>query len=116
MRKYSSPANRQTRTPAKKTPSKGGRSKGANSNPASKDITTVVLGSYIIQPWYASSYPKKSVDEACASHGRIYVCERCFKYTPDTSRFVGHQVTVAYTPLLYFITQLINRESRNSAL
>lgn len=57
-----------------------------------KDVAAVVLGNQLMTPWYASSYPKKLVRDACARDGRLYVCEYCFKYTTDLSKAVGHQV------------------------
>ena len=57
-----------------------------------KDISSVVLGRRLMHTWYSSSYPKKLVKDACSKAGRLYVCEYCFKYTPDLSKAVGHQV------------------------
>lgn len=65
---------------------------------AAKDISSVVLGRHLMQTWYSSSYPKKLVRDACSKNGRLYVCEYCFKYTPDLSKAVGHQVYNPHIP------------------
>jgi len=57
-----------------------------------KDISAVVLGTQLMEAWYASSYTKKMIGDACAKGGKLYVCEYCFKYTPDISRMMGHKV------------------------
>ncbi|KAF8536239.1 acyl-CoA N-acyltransferase, partial [Trichophaea hybrida] len=56
-----------------------------------KDVSAVVLGTHLMKPWYASSYKEKLLGDACRKDGRLYVCEYCFKYSPDISRMMGHQ-------------------------
>ena len=78
----------------KPTPSPPSSDKPGSTTPrvAAKEITSVVFGGQLIVPWYPSSYPSKLLGDANFKNGRLYVCEHCFKYTPDVARALGHQV------------------------
>ncbi|KAI5855230.1 acyl-CoA N-acyltransferase [Tricharina praecox] len=77
----------------KPTPSPPSSDKPGSTTPrvAAKEITSVVFGGQLIAPWYPSSYPSKLLGDASFKNGRLYVCEHCFKYTPDVARALGHQ-------------------------
>ena len=56
-----------------------------------RNIDHVVFGHYDIVTWFCSPYP----DDFIATAGilsKLFVCPRCFKYTPDETAAAGHQV------------------------
>ncbi|KAF8250217.1 hypothetical protein K440DRAFT_619699 [Wilcoxina mikolae CBS 423.85] len=79
---------------SKSSPTNSSRANNVRSRSAGakgKDVSAVVLGTHLMKPWYASSYKEKLLGDACRKDGRLYVCEYCFKYSPDISRMMGHQ-------------------------
>ncbi|CCX15586.1 Similar to Histone acetyltransferase KAT5; acc. no. Q5RBG4 [Pyronema omphalodes CBS 100304] len=84
-----------TLSPSNSTPDSNHVSSAAGAKDKEKKdkdlIGTVVLGNHSIVPWYSSSYPKKLIGDACSENGKLYICEYCFKYTPEIARLQGHQ-------------------------
>lgn len=54
------------------------------------NIAKVVLGEQVMVPLYKSPYPVDLVGE---KPEMLYVCEFCFKYTTDISKYLGHRVS-----------------------
>lgn len=52
------------------------------------NIAKVVLGEQVMVPLYKSPYPVDLVGE---KPEMLYVCEFCFKYTTDISKYLGHR-------------------------
>lgn len=55
------------------------------------NIANVVLGNLHIKPWYSSFYPEDLVGGRKADW--LYVCQWCFKYTPEIMKYCAHGVS-----------------------
>ncbi|RMZ30160.1 hypothetical protein D0859_05736 [Hortaea werneckii] len=62
----------------------------ANRPPASMQgsVANLFLGNLHIKPWYPSFYPEDLVGGRKAE--RLYVCQWCFRYTPDIVKYSAH--------------------------
>lgn len=61
-----------------------------NRPPLPPNVSNVVLGNLHIKPWYPSFYPEEMVGGSKADW--LYVCQWCFKYTPEIMKFSAHCV------------------------
>lgn len=74
------------------------------------NIAKVVLGEQVMVPLYKSPYPVDLVGE---KPEMLYVCEFCFKYTTDISKYLGHRVGYFLLPqslvafLIHFFSFII---------
>lgn len=57
--------------------------------PANLNVDHVVLGDLLFRTWYPSYYPEELVGKGV---DKLYVCQRCFKYSRDVVPFLGHLV------------------------
>lgn len=79
-----SPEHSAPSTPASRRPSKKASATfGLN-------VASVVLGDRLIKPWYPSLYREELMGSEPVE--RLFVCERCFKYTKDPALHVAHMV------------------------
>ncbi|KAI6916808.1 hypothetical protein KC355_g17690 [Hortaea werneckii] len=64
----------------------------ANRPPASMQgsVANLFLGNLHIKPWYPSFYPEDLVGGRKAE--RLYVCQWCFRYTPEIMKYSAHCV------------------------
>ena len=53
------------------------------------NVMNVVLGDLQIKPWYPSFYPEEIIGKRAE---RLYVCNRCFKYSKEVMPYLGHLV------------------------
>ncbi|GAB1742344.1 hypothetical protein NU219Hw_g7894t1 [Hortaea werneckii] len=62
----------------------------ANRPPASMQgsVANLFLGNLHIKPWYPSFYPEDLVGGRKAE--RLYVCQWCFRYTPEIMKYSAH--------------------------
>ncbi|KAI6888540.1 hypothetical protein KC360_g897 [Hortaea werneckii] len=62
----------------------------ANRPPASMQgsVANLFLGNLHIKPWYPSFYPEDLVGGRKAE--RLYVCQWCFRYTPNIMKYSAH--------------------------
>lgn len=58
---------------------------------ATPNVANVVLGNLHIKPWYPSFYPEDLVGGRKADW--LYVCQWCFKYTPEIMKYCAHGVS-----------------------
>ena len=54
-------------------------------------VANLFLGNLHIKPWYPSFYPEDLVGGRKAE--RLYVCQWCFRYTPEIMKYSAHCVS-----------------------
>ncbi|MCJ1271758.1 hypothetical protein MMC22_011663 [Lobaria immixta] len=54
---------------------------------ADRNVQNVVLGDILFKTWYPSFYPEELVGRDLE---RLYVCQRCFKYSKELMPFLAH--------------------------
>lgn len=64
-----------------------------NKPPMTPNIANVVLGNLHVKPWYPSFYPEDLVGGRKADW--LYVCQWCFRYTPEIMKYSAHCVRIA---------------------
>lgn len=58
---------------------------------ADRNVHNVVLGDILFKTWYPSFYPEELVGRDLE---RLYVCQRCFKYSKELMPFLAHVVNL----------------------
>lgn len=58
---------------------------------ADRNVQNVVLGDILFKTWYPSFYPEELVGRDLE---RLYVCQRCFKYSKELMPFLAHVVNL----------------------
>lgn len=54
------------------------------------NVANIMLGNLHIKPWYPSFYPEDLIGGRKAEW--LYVCQYCFKYTPEIMKYSAHCV------------------------
>jgi hypothetical protein len=78
----------------------------ANKPSTTPNIANVVLGSLHIKPWYPSFYPEDLIGGRKADW--LYVCQWCFKYTPEIMKFSAHCVGLSLPLEVVFSCARVN--------
>lgn len=70
---------------------------------ADRNVHHVVLGDLLFKSWYPSFYPEELVGRDLE---RLYVCQRCFKYSKELMPFLAHVVKLAHEKNLILLKSL----------
>jgi hypothetical protein len=87
------------------SPSHKGAS-AANKPSTTPNIANVVLGNLHIKPWYPSFYPEDLIGGRKADW--LYVCQWCFKYTPEIMKYSAHCVGLSLSSGEFFSPARVN--------